>query len=645
MGDQARHDGNVDGTRPGDTRPGDRRSDDWLSDDRMTEERRADDARRSGQTAPAHAPESPARPRAAERRPDPLTDPLPELATPDDQSDQNDQGDQGDPGAWPYPDEAPPGHGRSGSDRAAHHAGGAGRAGAGRAGAGRAGAGRAGASRRLAGTGTAATRLAWPAAGPGPYGSGLSSPYGSDPYAQFGARHWDEPSPPDSPIADQSADHHDEDDIADPGPDAAAAAGAHAEHPHLAEWAERADRAAERAWSWFGRLADQAAARLPTHPPETTGPRAMPPPAPGIPAATPQDSPAASRPGANPLPDATPSGAPTGGPAGQHVGPDEPGEITVDRFAPSTPPVLPPGDVPPGEVPPGDVPPGEAPAGARTVRPTVGYALRGGEADAHRLATQSRALEPGTEAFLTGLGLGPGWRCLDVGCGHGQVSVLLAGRVRPGGRIVGVDGDPASLRVARHNAAQVGARVAFLNADAGGLPASRGGFDLAYCRLLLGHLADPMETLRAMATAVRPGGVVAVEDVYLTVPTTPPQDAPPGVLTELIELMTMTIRAQGGDPQIGPRLPALFTAVGLTDISAGLSAAPLPFDSPLLLAEALDATRDATLDAGLASAAHLDDLRAALLAVPQPALTAMAGAVRLYQVAGRRPPRISARAA
>ncbi|MDT3442108.1 MULTISPECIES: class I SAM-dependent methyltransferase [unclassified Pseudofrankia] len=608
-----------------------------------------------------------------------------------------------------------------------------------------------------------ATRLVWPAAGPGPYGSGLSSPYAPDPYAQFGARRRDGPSPLDSGVADEDFDERGEHDVDDHDdrhnddaghghdPDHGAGAGAghdhgrnghdvverhiwsagaggHAEHPHLAEWAERADRAAERAWSWFGRLADQAAARLPAHPPGSAGPRETQEPAPEVPAGTAHQAPVTARPGTTVPPAATappgaaaspdaaaspgavappataPPGTAPGLRAGQHVSHDQPQEITVHRFPPPVPPVLPPGEVPAAEPPssssaawppgpepsparapagappaeaaggatspstgtPSDrtaaapstraaaapsaravAPPAETPAGARAVRPTVGYALHGGEADAHRLARQSRALEPGTEAFLTGLGLGPGWRCLDVGCGHGQVSVLLASQVRPGGRIVGVDGDPASLRVARHNAARVGARVAFLNAEAGWLPAARGRFDLAYCRLLLGHLADPMETLRAMATAVRPGGVVAVEDVYFTVPSTTatPDDPLPGALAEFIELLTMTIRAQGGDPQIGPRLPALFTAAGLTDISAGLSAAPLPLDSPLLLAEALDATRDATLAAGLASATHLDDLRAALLALPRTALTATIDTARIHQVAGHRPRRPSAQAA
>jgi len=278
---------------------------------------------------------------------------------------------------------------------------------------------------------------------------------------------------------------------------------------------------------------------------------------------------------------------------------------------------------------------------ARTaVRPRVGYALHTGEADAHRLDVQARALEPGTTEFLTRLGLGPGWRCLDVGCGHGQVSALLASQVRPAGRVVGVDGDRASLQVARRTARQLGARVAFLNADAASLPAARGQFDLAYCRLLLGHLADPVATLRAMATAVRPGGVVAVEDIYFAIPAAPAarEDMLPDVLTAFIELMTLTVRTQGGDPQIGPRLPALFAAAGLTDITVGIAPASLPMDSPAQVTDILDASRDATQAAGLATVSDLDKLRAALLALPSASLTSAAKTASLYQVSGRRPP-------
>ena len=38
-----------------------------------------------------------------------------------------------------------------------------------------------------------------------------------------------------------------------------------------------------------------------------------------------------------------------------------------------------------------------------------------------------------TDAFLARIGLGAGWRCLDVGCGDGQVTLALARPVGPGG--------------------------------------------------------------------------------------------------------------------------------------------------------------------------------------------------------------------
>ncbi|MBX6387988.1 MAG: methyltransferase domain-containing protein [Frankia sp.] len=298
---------------------------------------------------------------------------------------------------------------------------------------------------------------------------------------------------------------------------------------------------------------------------------------------------------------------------------------------------------------PAAAPPGQAEQQRlRPARPAVGYALHGGEADAHRLATQARALEATTAEFLTAAGLRPGWRCLDVGCGHGQVSLLLATRVRPGGRVVGIDGDAASLRVARRSAADAGAAVTFLRADAGSLPARRGRFDLAYTRLLLSHLVDPLEALRAMTTAVRPGGVVAVEDVHIDwlglIRALPALwgggaggRADP-VLLEFAELIDTVIRSRGGDPAIGPRLPALLTAAGLTDITAAVRPLPIPADpSGTIVAAMVDAIRDTAISAGLTDAARLDRMRTALRQLPAEYTEVSRRIARLYQVSGRRP--------
>ena len=51
--------------------------------------------------------------------------------------------------------------------------------------------------------------------------------------------------------------------------------------------------------------------------------------------------------------------------------------------------------------------------------------------------------------MLDRIGVGPGWRCLDLGCGPGGIMHLLSSRVGPTGRVVGLDADPVMLEAAR----------------------------------------------------------------------------------------------------------------------------------------------------------------------------------------------------
>ena len=167
-----------------------------------------------------------------------------------------------------------------------------------------------------------------------------------------------------------------------------------------------------------------------------------------------------------------------------------------------------------------------------------------------------------TGAFLERVGVEPGWRCLDVGCGDGQVSLELARRVGPSGRVVGVDIDEDALEIARRSAEEAGVQAEFARAEATE-PPERDSFDLAYARLLLHHLPDPVGALRAMRSAVRPGGGVAVEDLFTG---TLRSDPPAPALDRLQEIFSATIRTHGGDPTIGPRLPALLDSAGLEDV-------------------------------------------------------------------------------
>jgi SAM-dependent methyltransferase len=62
-----------------------------------------------------------------------------------------------------------------------------------------------------------------------------------------------------------------------------------------------------------------------------------------------------------------------------------------------------------------------------------------------RLMLQARMLRPYTEKFFRGAGLVPGMRVLDVGSGMGDVALLAADIVGPGGRVLGIDRDADAL--------------------------------------------------------------------------------------------------------------------------------------------------------------------------------------------------------
>ncbi|MGH8980018.1 MAG: class I SAM-dependent methyltransferase [Acidimicrobiales bacterium] len=113
---------------------------------------------------------------------------------------------------------------------------------------------------------------------------------------------------------------------------------------------------------------------------------------------------------------------------------------------------------------------------------------------------------------LERLGVGPGWRAVDVGAGQGDVAVALAEIVGRGGRVYAVDSDPVA-RDATAAAAAAHSQVLAITQGAEDLALPE-TVDLAYCRFLLLHVIDPGAVVSRMAGAVRQGGwVVAQEPV------------------------------------------------------------------------------------------------------------------------------------
>lgn len=88
-------------------------------------------------------------------------------------------------------------------------------------------------------------------------------------------------------------------------------------------------------------------------------------------------------------------------------------------------------------------------------------------------------------------------------------------------------------------------------------------YDLTYTRFLLTHLRDPAAALRRLVRATKPGGVLVVEDIdHSGVFCYPPCPA----VDQHVSLYDRVVRSKGADPELGPRLPALFREVGLTTL-------------------------------------------------------------------------------
>jgi demethylmenaquinone methyltransferase/2-methoxy-6-polyprenyl-1,4-benzoquinol methylase len=117
--------------------------------------------------------------------------------------------------------------------------------------------------------------------------------------------------------------------------------------------------------------------------------------------------------------------------------------------------------------------------------------------------------------------LAPGASVLDVCCGTGDLTFELAGRVAPGGHVVGCDFSEPMLDLAREKAERRKVdRVRFEWADALSLPYDDDRFDAVTVGFGLRNFADWDRGLREMARVLKPNGKLVI--LEFTKPTRPP---------------------------------------------------------------------------------------------------------------------------
>jgi ubiquinone/menaquinone biosynthesis C-methylase UbiE len=118
-----------------------------------------------------------------------------------------------------------------------------------------------------------------------------------------------------------------------------------------------------------------------------------------------------------------------------------------------------------------------------------------------------------TLAAIRALGLPPGSRGLDVGCGFGLQAMLLTEAVGPAGHVTGLDLSPELLVHAEGIAKKAGlaGRVSFREGDACNLPFEDDTFDWAWSMDCVGYAPfDPLPALQELRRVVKPGGSIAI---------------------------------------------------------------------------------------------------------------------------------------
>ncbi|MEZ0294157.1 MAG: trans-aconitate 2-methyltransferase [Solirubrobacteraceae bacterium] len=180
---------------------------------------------------------------------------------------------------------------------------------------------------------------------------------------------------------------------------------------------------------------------------------------------------------------------------------------------------------------------------------------REGERD--RLDLMSRLLDPMHRRHIEQLGIGPGARTLEVGCGNGSISAWLAERVAPGGRAVAVDLDLSLVDADLPD-------LELREADIVAAVVEPRDFDLVTARAVLHHVADARAAVANLVASVRPGGaILLIEPDFLPVSVAEPPD-----VRAFWEGWLAWSRRAGIDYLIGRSLPAALGGHGMRDIAA-----------------------------------------------------------------------------
>jgi ubiquinone/menaquinone biosynthesis C-methylase UbiE len=190
------------------------------------------------------------------------------------------------------------------------------------------------------------------------------------------------------------------------------------------------------------------------------------------------------------------------------------------------------------------------------------YVLGHSVQEQERLLLQGRFLRPYTEKYLRAAGIGVGMHVLDIGCGIGDVALLAADMVGPGGSVTCIDRDSAAIDKAELRAKQHGCSswmqfsVSALNEFL-----TEQKFDALIGRYILLYQPDPVAIIKHLLTFLKPGAIVAFHEVDF--PDAEPSYPPCPLFNKAYSLIGEAFTRSGVSPHYGRQIGHSFLCANL----------------------------------------------------------------------------------
>ena len=177
------------------------------------------------------------------------------------------------------------------------------------------------------------------------------------------------------------------------------------------------------------------------------------------------------------------------------------------------------------------------------------YLLRDSRRESARLRAQAKLWDPTAHALFDRIGVREGWRVLEIGPGQGSLNRELQRRVN--GPVDAVEPSPVFARGLRGHVY----RAPLADAE---LPDAH--YDLIFARWVFLFLPDPLAHVKKLVRALKPGGILAIEDYYRDTLGMVPR---PREWANFLIADQQFFANTGSDASIGSRLGDLFGRAGL----------------------------------------------------------------------------------